>query len=1078
MFANQEDRSRVLTQLGVNMVVEAGAGTGKTTLLIDRLCLCVLVQNIPVEKLVALTFTEKAAAEIKTRFIFKLQQLLAAMSAKQDERTLTLLRTQFGMKEEDILSRAQTALARMDSAVIGTIHSFCAEILKTFPLEAGLSPSAQIDNGYKGQQLFEMHWNRFLDEQLGLYAPQAARWKQVLAAVSLEDVKNFVWELSRIKPVEYDYFSSREKLPNFLAEKVACCAQLYKTYVLPGKKPRALENALLWAEKSLHRTHTFLTSAAPQQTQLPACPTLPTTPYKDWNREDFDQARALVLFAQKITPEEQTTFLTAYELTAPLARQIREECRAQGILSFDDLIIQTRNLLRRNLYVRRILKEKFTALFIDEFQDTDPVQGELLLFLAEEKSGAAKDWQQVRLEPGKLFVVGDPKQSIYRFRGADITAYELFTRLILSQQGQKCFLRRNFRSQPEIIETANQICSRAMVEQPAFQPAYEPIFTTATARTQAVRWLFITPPADGTASADDFRHNQAEAIAAWIKQQVGTLVLQDGHPLALKDVALLTRVGTTTRIYTDALRRYGLAFTTETDKDFFRKQEINDLILFLSVLADNQDKIALAGVLRSPFCGLTDEQLVSVAQADFSWQFLSQNPRTQACMQCLTRFTRLAGRVPVDQLVERILNETFFPQACAAAYEGERTLATLQQFEMLAAQYQASGPLSLPSFLSKIQKQVAQRPDELELPFVDEAADAVSLLTVHKSKGLEFPVVILADLAQKEVSPSAHPQAHLFSWQYGIYGLRLGKIADVNLAILEEAQKKHSQCEEVRILYVALTRAKEKLILVADGRNGAAKAAAAFVKAGLFPQGDPVVPAEQNGPLRIGVDYKTCRPPRDFIYNHPAAHAEPDGLSEEGLTHWQQAYRARLCAYEHALEQARKQSPSQLENNTLLSPQQRHAAQLGTICHLALEEMLTRPEMQVNEACVRAAQQAGAPERVNEVQALLEPFTDSALFTQLRACHVLACEMPFSVQLPDGTTQSGLMDAVVQRTDGTVWVIDYKTDQVSPGREQALFDEKYRPQLQAYQMAAQQIFPGKTVRACALFIRTFAAVAL
>ena len=1077
MFTNQEDRARVLTNLGVNMVVEAGAGTGKTTLLIDRLCLCVLVQNIPVEKLVALTFTEKAAAEIKTRFIFKLQQLLRAISAKQPERTLELLRTQFGMKEDDISLRAQAALARMDRTCIGTIHSFCAEILKTFPLEAGLSPSAQIDSGAKGQQLFDVRWNRFLDEQLGLQAPQAARWKQVLACVSLEDVKAFAWELARVKPVEYDYFASREKLPDFLTQKAARCTQLYQTYVLPGKKPRALEKALLWAQDSLQRTQVFLTTAATEPAPQQECPALPAALYKDWNPDDFDEARALVSFAQKITPKVQTVFLTAYELVVPLARQIREECQSQGILSFDDLIIQTRNLLRQNLYVRRILKEKFAALFIDEFQDTDPVQGELLLFLAEEKAGAAADWKHVRLEPGKLFVVGDPKQSIYRFRGADITAYELFTRLILAQQGEKCFLRRNFRSQLEIVETANQICSRAMVEQTAFQPAYEPIFTTHTARTQAVSWLFVPPPAQGKAAADDLRHNQAEAIARWIQQNVGTLLLQDGSPLALKDIALLTRVGTTTRIYTDALRRYGLAFTTQTDKDFFHKQEINDLILFLRVLADNQDKIALAGVLRSPFCGLTDEELVTLSQENFSWQFLSQHPRTQACMQDLTRFTRLAGRVPVDRLVEQFLHETFFPQACAAAYEGERTLATLQQFVTLAAQYQGNGPLSLPSFLSKIQKRIAQRPDELELPFVDEAADAVSLLTVHKSKGLEFPVVILADLSQKEVSPSAHPQPHLFSWQYEMYGLRLGKITDINLAILEEAQKQHSRCEEVRILYVALTRAKEKLILVADGRSGAAKAAAAFVAAGLFPQEGTGLLAPEGENLRVAVDYITYRSPRDFIYNHPHIQAEKNGFSAALLANWQQTYQARLHAYEYALQQAQKQAPSQLENN-LLSLQQRQAAQLGTLCHLALEWILTNPQTQVEKACAQAAQQIGVPERSAEAQTLLAPFVTSALFGQLRACCVLACEMPFSVPLPDGSVQSGLMDAVLQQPDGNIWIIDYKTDQVLPGQEPALFDEKYRPQLQAYQTAAVQIFPGKRVRTSALFIRTFAAVEL
>ena len=142
-----EDRTKVQTLLGVNMVVEAGAGTGKTTLLIDRLCLALVAQHIPAQRLVALTFTEKAAAEIKTRLIFKLQRLVYCVQNAQEDRTLSLLREHFGIKDEDVLERSQQALSLLDRSAIGTIHSFCADILRAYPLEAGLSPNAQIDTG-------------------------------------------------------------------------------------------------------------------------------------------------------------------------------------------------------------------------------------------------------------------------------------------------------------------------------------------------------------------------------------------------------------------------------------------------------------------------------------------------------------------------------------------------------------------------------------------------------------------------------------------------------------------------------------------------------------------------------------------------------------------------------------------------------------------------------------------------------------------------------------------------------------------------------------------------------------------
>ena len=1068
----KEDRTHVQTHLNVNMVVEAGAGTGKTTLLIDRLCLCVLAQAIPVEKLVALTFTEKAAAEIKTRFIFKLQQLVQAIRTHGQDRTLDLLRTYFKVPDSQLTARAEQALLHLDRASIGTIHGFCGEILKMFPLEAGLSPNAQIDSGYKAAQIFEEHWNRFLDKELGVNATQATAWKEVLAEISLNDLQLFAQELCTVKPVTYDYYSHRDLLHAQCIQKAARLNQLYTFYVTGNKKPRNLEKALAWAATSLKRTACFLQGNPLPPAPEDECP-VPSA-CKDWAAQDFEEAKNLISFAQKVTPENQKIFLVAYHLLSPLAQTVRLAYEEQGVLGFDALIIKTRNLLQQNLYVRRVLKEKWDTLFIDEFQDTDPVQGELLLFLAEEKSGAAPRWQDVRLQPGKLFVVGDPKQSIYRFRGADITAYELFTDLILKQGGEKCFLQTNFRSEPEIIETANQICSRAMIQQSAFQPAYVPIVTDKPTQGQAVDWLFITPPAEGKPSADAFRHNQAEQLASWIASAVGKLTLKDGRLLRFGDIALLTRVGTTSRIYTDALRRYGVPFHTDTDKDFFRKQEINDLLLLLRAAADPEDKIALAGVLRSPFGGLNDEELYQAVKRD-AWHLptLLDNPQTRFCAQTLEELNKQAGRVSLYELINRVLTKTFLPEACAAAYEGERTLAYLHQVAALAQVYEAQNGNNLQGFLTDLQTRLADNPDLFTLPPTDESADAVNVLTVHKSKGLEFPVVLLADLPRKESAGNVRPAQHLFSWQYNMYGLRAGKICDVNLAFLEEEQKKHSRCEEIRILYVALTRAKEKLVLVADGRAGAEKGSEPFATAGLWPDGQTPQVTTPEDRFQIPVEYKAYMPPQGFLYRTHTPLQEVFPPTPD-FTTWKQVYEKRKAAYDQLLASTPKHTPSELES-ALLTPQQQSGAELGTVCHKALEMWVGGQLADVAAACEKAAQQVGTPARAQEALQLVEPFVKSNLFKEILACKLIACEMPFSVCLQDGTTQNGVMDAVLQTAQG-IWVIDYKTDQVTPGGEAALFKQKYQAQLAQYRQAAQKIFPGQAVRVSAVFVRTFAAI--
>ncbi len=1064
----REDRDKVQTVLNVNMVVEAGAGTGKTTLLITRLCLAVLALGVPVEKLVALTFTEKAAAEIKTRLITALHEVLAAARENKLAPVLTLLRERFNVPDDKLIPRAEAALARLDRACVGTIHGFCAEILKTFPLEAGLSPNAEIDSGRKASQLFDAHWNTFLDVELGVNAPRAEEWKKVLPEISLPELKEFARELCSGKIERYNYFTHAPMLAGVCLEK-ARRAEDWSTAFLDGKKPRNAEKALTFAASSLRRTAAFLRGETVPPAPEESAPAFPSAIPKGWDEEAFEEARALVQFAAKTSPEKQQIFLAAFNLVQTVTQEIRAAYEREGILSFDDLIVKTRNLLQKDLYVRRLLKEKFDALFIDEFQDTDPVQGELLLFLAEEKSSSASRWQDVVLEPGKLFVVGDPKQSIYRFRGADITAYELFTDLILKQGGEKCFLQQNFRSAPDIVGAANAVCSRAMVQETAFQPAYVPIFPAKPLPGPACKWLFVRAPQDG-ALADDFRHNQAERIADWIENNVGRLTLANGNKLAYKDITLLSRASTTSGPYADALRRRGIPFNVETDKDFYRKQEVNDFLNFLRAAADPADRTALAGVLRSPFGGFTDEEIYQIARrGELSLFAKPQDEKLAAFYEHIRSFGRRAGRTPLKELLEDIMQDTFLPESCSAAYEGERTLSSLQRLVRLAEGYAGEAPASLGQFLAEVQDILKNEPERLGSSSADDALDAVSVMTVHKSKGLGFPVVILADLSKKDSASASHPAGHIFSWQYNMHGLRAGKVCDVNLAFLEEEQKKHGRCEEVRVLYVALTRAKEQLLLVADGRKGAEKAAGAFWSAGLFPDG--ACEKLENGALSLPVAYAAYAEPETFIYRH-TGELLPAVPARE-MNAWKTAYAARKARYEVLLKDPALSPSALVQSPDSLTEEQRAGAEVGTVCHRAMELLLARKVSSAEDAARKAALFCSFPAREKDAAAVLVPFCQSALFKELLAAETLACEMPFSLAGEHGV-ESGVMDAVLRRADGQIWVVDFKTDRACAGGEEKLL-EKYRPQLAVYKRAAEKIFAGERVKCSAVFLRLVAA---
>lgn len=1074
-FHNAEDREKVQTCFGINLVVEAGAGTGKTSSLIKRICVAVLAKDIAVEKIVALTFTEKAAAEIKNRLVSSLHQVARDIRTEQetgvaaDEKTLLhLLRTEFGLKEPDILSRVQRVLDRLDRASVGTIHGFCADILKTFPLEAGLSPQAEIDAGPKAARLFQARWNAFLDEELGPQAARANLWKEVLPEISLEELNRFAQTLCSGQIEQYDYFSHADMLAPICEEKSAQAGAWTRAYLPPKKSaPRNIEKALAWAQQSLLRSAAFL-----RQTPLPPPPQepLPALPAKapsGWEEDAFEQACSLIKFAVRMQPEKQRIFRQALELVQPVTRQIRDDFAREGILSFDDLIVKTRNLVQQDLYVRRLLKEKFDMLFIDEFQDTDPVQGELLLFLAEEKSSAAARWQDVRLAPGKLFVVGDPKQSIYRFRGADITAYELFTQLILSQGGEKCFLRSNFRSTPEIVAYANAVCRQAMIQQTSFQPAYESIFTDNPPLPGSVQWLFVTAPADG-ARADDFRANQGERIADWISANVGRLTRPNGEKLAYKDIVILSRAGTTAGPYTEALRRRGIPFNADGEKDFFKRQEINDLLNFLRVVADPSDTTALVGVLRSPLGGFTDEEIYQLAtRGELSVYAASRDPALVRLYQLLQTFIQKVGRMDVQNLLEEILDTTFLPEACAGAYEGEKSVEILTQLVRSVPQITAGAPVSLGQFLTAVQAVVDETPEQLSA-LSPQTADAVSVMTVHKSKGLERPVVILADLSKKEASsPAKDSTQHIFSWQYNMHGLCAGKISDANLTFLKEEQKKHERCEEVRILYVALTRAKEKLLLVADGRKGAPQAARAFAQVGLFPDGTSTQLGGDE--VLVPVQYAPYQDPAGFVYRPQSSTGA--ATAQEELARWKQLAQTRQQHYDALLAEQHKAPSALVEESAVLTPAQQDAARLGSICHGALHRLLGEPGVTLDTAVNQSAGQAGCPERAPEAAAILEPFCHSALFAQLKTSTFLAGEMPFSYLADNGLVESGVMDGVLEQPDGSIWVVDYKTDKI-PARGIAELVEKYRPQLTVYKQAAQKLFPGRTVKCLAVFVRT------
>ncbi|MEQ1919945.1 MAG: 3'-5' exonuclease, partial [Elusimicrobiota bacterium] len=393
---------------------------------------------------------------------------------------------------------------------------------------------------------------------------------------------------------------------------------------------------------------------------------------------------------------------------------------------------------------REELKRRFAAILVDEFQDTDPLQGELLLYLSEAPGRSSSSWREVVPAPGRLFVVGDPKQSIYRFRGADIAAYEGFIARLHAGGALACDLTANFRSVPGVVGPVNDVFSRVMRAEAGVQPGYKGILPAKPEKAgSGVRIVAVIDPA-GEADAAACQRTEA----AWV---AGRILSEPSRPL--KEFAVLLRSSSALPAFLDAFKRAGIPYAVEIERHFYGAPEVSDLLNLLRALDDPDDRIAVSGLLRSPLAALSDDGLLSLARADAldyrkdpPVRSLPEDERRAAArlFEGLRSLRARAGRAPLGELVAAALSETRLPELAARAYHGQQTVSNLLKLQRMAAEASESRGATLKDFVAEVQESARESRREGESPLADERLEAVRIMSVHKSKGLEFPVVFVA----------------------------------------------------------------------------------------------------------------------------------------------------------------------------------------------------------------------------------------------------------------------------------------------------------------------------------------------
>ncbi len=1093
--ADQAVRDRIVTEFDRNFLVEAGAGSGKTHSLAMRMAAGVEGGHYTVDGMAAVTFTRKAAAELRGRFQIALEERLRARLSADARR------------------RLETAVAGIERVFAGTIHAFCAHLLRERPVDAGIAPGfVELDDVENVRQR-ERAWRSFVTGarargfapllellDAGIKPPDldgafAAVCEHEDVAFDLgqgdlpdgaavwQDVDRFWEKLSGLRPAEFH-------------PETTCAAQEkfheFGSRIRLARRDRA---------SSLGGLLTFW--GKPKVTQ------------KFWGVEVKREAAigkqvaALVEEFHRATVEPFIRRWHAYlhRLAMVVLTDARDafarDRRRLNLVNYVDLLRVTEAMLRRDAGVRHALQQKYRWLFIDEFQDTDPIQAEIFLMLAADEAAG--------LRPGALFVVGDPKQSIFRFRRADIDIYNRVSSRIVDTGGAVLSLTANFRSRPAVCRLANTVFPGVFR---AFESPYSPAFVPLDpVRDEAGPPADAAPP--GAPNLPPFGvakltvpdqqdkgatvKEEARRIAAWVHAEVAGGHRQYG------DFLVLTRNRPRLPVYAGAFDALEIPVEVSGAGRFCESPEVQALALLLNALADPLDSVALVGVLRGPLFGVSDPELFQFRQAGGRFELHAPPPEaedTEAAsaldatygpaldaVRRLREMWRLTRRLPLPAAVESMLEGTGWLSLAATTPGGARAGHLLQAIDEVRQIVESGGGLADAAEALVREDESA---DSEALPLEPGRRDVVRLMNLHKAKGLEAPVVILADPLNAFDFPAvtrierdgAASRGHL-----RLVRKREGRFGETTLAqpldweVHEAEETKYLEAERARLLYVSGTRAGD-LLVVCRVDNPAKNKAWRLFEPYLadVPEIDVPLAVRDHAPF-IGDVSATAR-----------AEAQSSRAARHG--------RLRVASWGVATPTGEKPRVQPAAGPDSAGRRVDSGAAWGSLLHGLLEHAMRHREA-TREDLARLARwltvetpdlRPFIPEAIDWVEDVRQlPFWQDASASGER--HV---EVPFAVRMPEsdpgpdlpllrdtledaGTGSGGraggpvILRGVIDlvHASGGGWrVLDYKSDQLEGLADvDAVLRSRYGPQLDQYCLAWEHATGGRVLSADLVALR-------
>ena len=952
-------RRAIRADLATTILVEAAAGTGKTHSLVERMVALVATGRTTIARLSAVTFTIRAAAQLRLRFQNALEEALR--EERHSERRV----------------RLAEALGGLDACFLGTIHAFCARLLRERPVEAGVDPGfEEMDEPEDGVARGEA-WQRFTSGLFLRDDPRLARlMKLSIPLQDLEGAFDAVCENADVEAPsgpdtpEPDFSEARRRVAELL-EKAAG--------TLPARAPGGGWTKFQEAVRSARRLW--------ELSDVESGPDFVRILKILRRRQALEGAAAFKKVLENLREDVIKPALSqwaehAYPAVISILADAREDYRRArrlaGRLNFQDLLIEARNLLRDRPEVRRALRERFTPVLVDEFQDTDPIQAEIL-FLLTGDDAEERDWRRLTPLPGSLFVVGDPKQSIYRFRRADIETYEA-VRTRVAKSGRVVTLHSNFRSTPDVCDWLNGTFSRLF---PAAatreQAAHVPLEAVERKPRPGPSVFRLTTVVSGQATRPVIE-SDSRRIADFI---AGALERRERAP---GDFLVLFRRRAPMTDYARALEERRVPYEIAGGGAFDTRQ-LGDLLVLLRALSDPDDAVAIVAGLRGPFFGVDDEALYRFVRAGGRFDFRRETPasadaRIARAFDLLREGAQLAETLPPAAAASAFAGRLGWTAFCATRDLGESVAGNLLKAFAAARKLSGEG-LDFSTVVRELEQM--RREEMIEQMSVEPGRpSAVRLMTLHGAKGLQAPVVFLAEPAYAErgvgdvwIDRSVDPPEGYFR-----VVKRMGHHSDEEIARppdwdgMVHVEEAFDAAEKTRLLYVGASRAQDTLA-VSILRRSAGKALGPWARLDPFLREelpDRAAQAARAGPPAVGLS--------DEVARFTASRAE----------------RAAICATpSYAVASVTSVAHAGADTEPVRASRRR-GMEWGRIVHRLLEELMMDGGLDLHAFARNLfAEEGRAVEDLDEAVRLARSVQRSALWSRALAAKRRLVEVPFSL---------------------------------------------------------------------------------